>query len=123
MLVGISRNLELLDSAAGVVGFILVNIEYTKAVCFVAYIAANFKKIRRIYMQNLGLESSRIEAQEKLEPHAKILEKEGSCAICLEPIRVNSVCIILPCDHAYHHICLKNWVVIRCICPMCRTII
>ncbi|CAG9316507.1 unnamed protein product [Blepharisma stoltei] len=123
MAIEISRNLHLLDKAPGIVGLVLVNIEYAKAICFIIFIAANFKNIRRSYIHNLNSEPGIFEATEKLEPHTKIIGKEYSCPICLEMIRLNSVCVVLPCDHAYHHTCLKNWIIIRCICPMCRTAI
>lgn len=43
------------------------------------------------------------------------------CSCCLEPISKNVV-IKLPCDHNFHHDCIKKWFQQdKDSCPMCRT--
>lgn len=71
----------------------------------------------------LDLQPSITDLNEKIDSLAQIIQFESCCAICLEQIKLKSVGVILSCEHNFHHICIKNWIVIKGVCPMCRTII
>jgi len=45
------------------------------------------------------------------------VEKEGKCAICLEDFKV---CVSMPCLHAFHSKCIRDWLEISNSCPLCR---
>lgn len=43
-----------------------------------------------------------------------------SCIICLEKISYNDL-IFTKCNHYYHEFCIKKWLNINQICPICKT--
>lgn len=43
---------------------------------------------------------------------------DETCAICLQPI--DSEKVLMPCGHAFHRACIKQWMLQQCTCPMCR---
>ena len=44
---------------------------------------------------------------------------EDECSICIEIIKDGEQ-RILECDHIYHKICIKNWLKIKPLCPVCN---
>ena len=42
------------------------------------------------------------------------------CSICFKIIRNGEIVISLSCDHLYHDGCIRNWLLIRGACPLCR---
>ena len=46
----------------------------------------------------------------------------GCCAICLKDIKIGDPILILSCPgkHYFHEICIKDWLLIKTTCPMCR---
>ncbi|OMJ90581.1 hypothetical protein SteCoe_6971 [Stentor coeruleus] len=67
-------------------------------------------------------DSNRPVSKEQIEtlPHVKAVD-EGSCCICLDEIKVEEYLTILPCTHKYHSICVDNWLLIKPLCPICKT--
>ena len=64
-------------------------------------------------------------AIEKLAPSPYILPETGSadeCVICAEQYTENEMVIYLNCgnQHVFHETCIKNWLKINAVCPMCR---
>lgn len=50
-----------------------------------------------------------------------IRDKDGLiCAVCKDPMRVNSRVLQLPCKHMYHSGCILPWLRTRNTCPVCR---
>ena len=49
-------------------------------------------------------------------------EVNDPCVICSEEFQDNNLVIYLSCDsrHVFHENCIKNWVKINAICPICR---
>lgn len=47
---------------------------------------------------------------------------EKSCSICSDEFTTGDKVIVLPCDtrHIYHETCIKNWLKVNAICPLCR---
>jgi hypothetical protein len=44
------------------------------------------------------------------------------CSICLEDLKVGDKAISVPkCSHWYHETCLKGWLRVQPICPMCKS--
>ena len=43
-----------------------------------------------------------------------------SCCICLDEIQYQSPAAMLPCGHAFHEKCFRNWVKRSFSCPVCR---
>ena len=62
------------------------------------------------YIQNL----STIKADE---------EHTGTCIICLKNINIGESILILSCPakHFFHGECIKNWLMVKTCCPMCRS--
>lgn len=44
----------------------------------------------------------------------------SSCTICLEDYILGETVILCPCGHCYHNKCIKSWLRIKNICPMCK---
>ena len=42
------------------------------------------------------------------------------CSICLENFAISEVVHLLSCRHAYHVLCLKDWLLVGRGCPHCR---
>ena len=42
------------------------------------------------------------------------------CCICIQNINIKQKCILLPCGHLFHFLCVKFWLNKNCVCPMCR---
>ena len=58
------------------------------------------------------------------EKHGKkgssgILEYPG-CAVCCSSISLGDMCMLLPCGHMYHPICIDPWLKEHNTCPTCR---
>lgn len=61
-----------------------------------------------------------INRQMNLETVARIVEEAKYCSICLENLESVDI-VVTRCNHAYHNSCLQRWIIIRPICPICRT--
>ena len=53
-------------------------------------------------------------------PHIEANE-EGHCSICLDNIACEQKVTILPCTHKFHSTCVDNWLLIKAVCPICKT--
>lgn len=47
-------------------------------------------------------------------------DKEDTCSICLDEIKINKKIYNLSCNHKFHKKCLKNWLKEKFSCPTCR---
>ena len=47
-------------------------------------------------------------------------EKENICLICLDNYSISEKISYLPCFHYFHSSCIKNWLKIKCRCPLCN---
>ncbi|MQL81770.1 hypothetical protein Taro_014234 [Colocasia esculenta] len=45
---------------------------------------------------------------------------EGSCVICLESYKDKDELGILKCGHDYHADCIKKWLLMKNVCPICK---
>lgn len=45
---------------------------------------------------------------------------KDDCIICLNDYNVNSLVVILPCNHLYHAICIYEWFERKVVCPLCN---
>ena len=48
------------------------------------------------------------------------VEKESSCTVCLEAVKVGSSVYDIDCKHIFHKECLENWRKEKDTCPCCR---
>jgi hypothetical protein len=53
-------------------------------------------------------------------PHIDANE-EGHCSVCLDVILCEQKVTILPCTHRFHSTCVDKWLLIKAICPICKT--
>ena len=42
------------------------------------------------------------------------------CCICIEPISEGQQATMLPCTHAFHAPCIKRWLAVSDVCPLCK---
>ena len=54
--------------------------------------------------------------------HSEYIENksEDICSICLEKIKINSICKKLSCNHKFHCKCIDIWLSENNNCPVCR---
>lgn len=53
-------------------------------------------------------------------PHVPAFEQD-SCSVCLDTIECEQIITILPCTHKFHSTCVDNWLLIKPVCPICKT--
>ncbi|XP_055960707.1 RING-H2 finger protein ATL34-like [Mercurialis annua] len=47
-------------------------------------------------------------------------EDDDVCPICLEELEDEDECVVLPCSHMFHELCLQHWLNKNTLCPICR---
>ena len=47
-------------------------------------------------------------------------QENDSCIICQEEYENEEKIGFLDCGHEYHADCLKKWVLVKNVCPLCR---
>ncbi|PWA52896.1 Zinc finger, RING/FYVE/PHD-type [Artemisia annua] len=47
-------------------------------------------------------------------------EEVDDCAICLSGYEENEKMATLQCGHGFHVECIKSWLLLKNVCPMCR---
>lgn len=78
----------------------------------------------RLYYRK-KLTHEEFESIEKIPEGTEIKENIHSplCSICLEQLKELDM-VLLNCNHIFHEICCKNWLVYKHnTCPMCREIV
>jgi len=50
------------------------------------------------------------------------VENQDLCSICLERLDEQHL-QIMPCRHRFHIPCIRNWLMVREVCPNCREIV
>ncbi|KAF1898029.1 hypothetical protein Lal_00032793 [Lupinus albus] len=56
-----------------------------------------------------------------LEEPASEDQESDSCIICQDEYKDQQNIGILPCDHEYHADCLKKWLLVKNVCPICKS--
>ena len=62
----------------------------------------------------------------KLLPTKQIDEKDlgengkAECSICMDEVHIGGTVTVLPCEHWFHHECIKAWLSEHDTCPHCR---
>lgn len=56
-------------------------------------------------------------------PGDALLNKDSTCAICIEQYGLNDCIRELPCKHSFHQSCVDPWLIAKLTCPMCKTLI
>ena len=46
--------------------------------------------------------------------------RNDSCPICMEEYSNGDDLVLCPCRHAYHRVCLENWLRVKNFCPLCK---
>jgi len=46
--------------------------------------------------------------------------QERQCGICLLNYGPGDNCVQLPCEHIFHDPCIKHWLEIQAVCPVCK---
>ena len=49
--------------------------------------------------------------------------RNSVCTICLEDYILGENLILCPCGHCYHKRCIKGWLRIKNICPLCKVLV
>lgn len=52
-----------------------------------------------------------------------VADSVQECAICSDTFKESEKVTVLPCgsQHIFHETCIKTWIRINSVCPMCRT--
>ncbi|KAM0687499.1 hypothetical protein COBT_001259 [Conglomerata obtusa] len=75
----------------------------------------------RIFSRYLGIRKKDYKKL-KMYPYKNKVEKHDndSCVICYQKFLANSIIIEVKCGHYFHIVCVKPWLRLHAICPMCR---
>ncbi|KAF8706514.1 hypothetical protein HU200_030790 [Digitaria exilis] len=46
--------------------------------------------------------------------------EEEECAVCLKSFEEGDRMGAMPCSHEFHDGCIRRWLAISCLCPLCR---
>ncbi|KAI9188244.1 hypothetical protein H9P43_002635 [Blastocladiella emersonii ATCC 22665] len=49
-----------------------------------------------------------------------IAPEDATCAICIDEYQPGDDLVLLPCKHVYHNACLREWLAVSKLCPMCK---
>lgn len=106
-----------LDFRAYVIPFITI-----VCVCFLFFtslwIAKWYRDWRQRQKNRLTRSSLKKLQQKKFD---KATDPYECCAICLEDYEQGDKLRILPCNHAYHQVCIDPWLLkSRSVCPVCK---
>lgn len=63
-----------------------------------------------------------IDALPKKKVTSDMMGNDGKveCSICMDDVELGAEVTVLPCDHWFHHICIKHWLKEHDTCPHCR---
>ncbi|XP_020252057.1 probable E3 ubiquitin-protein ligase HIP1 [Asparagus officinalis] len=64
---------------------------------------------------------SNLRKQKHSFPGASPSQKERKCTICQEEYEANDEMGRLQCGHSYHTYCIKQWLLRKNTCPVCKT--
>ncbi|PRQ36137.1 putative aminoacyltransferase, E1 ubiquitin-activating enzyme [Rosa chinensis] len=54
-------------------------------------------------------------------PTVTVASEEGNeCSICLDGLKVGDEAKEMPCKHRFHRACIKKWMGMSTLCPLCR---
>ncbi|OIW05281.1 hypothetical protein TanjilG_03670 [Lupinus angustifolius] len=56
-----------------------------------------------------------------LEEPASEDQESDSCIICQDEYKDEENIVVLRCDHEYHADCLKKWLLVKNVCPVCKS--
>ncbi|KAL0924337.1 hypothetical protein M5K25_005153 [Dendrobium thyrsiflorum] len=56
-----------------------------------------------------------------LEPLTQLLKENETCSICQVEYEEDEIIGSIDCGHAYHADCIKQWLLIKNLCPICKT--
>ncbi|XP_016441339.1 E3 ubiquitin-protein ligase MBR2-like isoform X1 [Nicotiana tabacum] len=79
----------------------------------------------RIGNVNTGLTEETIWVNMKQRKHESVYGRSSSnlepCCICQEEYKAGDIMGMLDCGHEFHTNCIKQWLVLKNICPICKT--
>ncbi|KAL9241255.1 hypothetical protein vseg_015386 [Gypsophila vaccaria] len=62
-----------------------------------------------------------IEDHLRTKTHVDRSEDTDLCSICLNEFEEGSCVGVLDCGHEFHRQCIKKWLVINNVCPLCKS--
>ena len=76
--------------------------------------------IRRHKKKKIKKEEINFLQEKKVKKNLKDKLQDKSCSICLNEFNVGEHISYLPCCHVYHSKCIKKWLKIANLCPLCK---
>lgn len=67
-----------------------------------------------------GVRESLIDKLPLMKVDDKLIGDNKKCIICLEVFEKDNDVLILPCLHMFHEKCIKEWLLINNLCPICK---
>lgn len=119
MTVELCKNQECLRSPQGVMQLILIiqgYLKYLIVILLILFYCCYFR--RNIVLSENVSEARKSETILFLQQHRAETINGEACPICMESSDIEAV--LLDCGHLFHRDCLKDWVLIKGSCPVCR---
>mmetsp|Transcript_27479 Transcript_27479/g.27132 ORF Transcript_27479/g.27132 Transcript_27479/m.27132 type:complete len:231 (-) Transcript_27479:44-736(-) len=106
--------------SSGILSLILIIAGYLKYLFIVAIGVLYYFYFRRFIITRTP---SRLQpvSEDELDTYIGPMPEGETCSICYEESNADSLCVVLRCKHGFHRHCLKDWVLIKGSCPICRT--
>ena len=119
MTVELCKSKECAFSSQGIIQIILVTLGYLKyliVIILIVFYCCYFR--RAIVLSESSIEIRKSETLTFLRNHKTNISNGEVCPICMDSSESEGV--LLECGHWFHSECLKNWVLLKGSCPVCR---
>lgn len=119
MTVELCKNQECIKSPQGIIQIILITQGYLKyfiVILLILFYCCYFR--RNIVLSENISETRKSETILFLQQHKTDTINGEVCPICMDASENEAV--LLECGHLFHCECLKDWVMIKGSCPVCR---
>ncbi|KVH94729.1 RING finger protein 44-like [Cynara cardunculus var. scolymus] len=69
---------------------------------------------------NSGLTKEEISESLDIQKHMNLYEEDEICVICQAGFEKDETIGVVECNHRYHAECIKEWLIYKNLCPLCK---
>ena len=86
--------------------------------------SSNRSLVRRVstrsILKDCQIERYNFDSGKSLELPQTDYSKYSKCSICREDFTEGEEVVLCPCKHCYHDCCIKEWLRLKNVCPLCK---
>jgi hypothetical protein len=104
----------------GLISLFRQTLYFILVIAYFPYMVYNFMKNPQSFYSQYGIDPEIVRNLPTIKADAKHCT---NCVICTEDIKLGDEIIILKCPgrHCFHANCIKSWLMVKVVCPMCRS--